>query len=205
MLLLPLGQTWKWKQTDRWGSSATLSWDNSITVIASVNDSVSEVSPLKAFLFSMRWSAHQISNTGDKSTFPKKYLKRSHHRQEGEEGRGASERYRTVKSSECYLPWLPMQSKNTHLKNVNKLDLQCPQRKWEADKAELQKLAMQEREATYDQEVQASGMFTCPSYPHNHSNGGRTLIHRLIQIHVILLCYIKTFIGLQWSSTRGFK
>lgn len=38
-----------------------------------------------------------------------------------------------------------MQSKNTHLKNFNKLDLQCPQREREADKAELQKLAMQER------------------------------------------------------------
>lgn len=29
-------------------------------------------------------------------------------------------------------------------------------------------------------------MFTRPFYPHIHSNGGRTLIQRLIQIHVIM-------------------
>lgn len=35
-----------------------------------------------------------------------------------------------VQSSQIisYLQWLPMQPKNTHLKNFNKLDLQCPQR-----------------------------------------------------------------------------
>lgn len=151
----------------------------------------------------MRWSAHQISNTVDKSTFPKKSTWRDH--TTDRRGRREEEPVNGTEQSnhQSFPPWLPMQSKNTHLKNLNKLDLQCPQRKWEADEAELQKLAMQEREANYDQEVRASGMFTRPSY--RHSNGGRKLKHRRIQILVTLLSYIETFIGLQSSSTRGFK